>query len=321
MSTEEFELKKGQKAYLQKIVNEFKEESKKYFQEIDKLKEILVNGNDEHYSIKEINTYKNELAELRDSIFELSDDGETIAEVIAEFREEVKKNATEVLELRKSVEIYENQLFGKENEDGDRVGGVKEKIDNIQIELQQSLKKNEDKQNALLIKIEELLEGASTVALAKAFKEHKEEFDKPNRFWSRVFVCTLIGLMVFTLISFYFFRTDLKDMWKVTLGNIPFIGAGVWLAIFASKQRSQNNRLQQEYAYKEDVAKLYYGLKSEIDELGDSELGKKLNESVLKVLVDTVAFNPSVTLENKSHEDKGPILDAVKSISESMKLK
>jgi hypothetical protein len=123
------------------------------------------------------------------------------------------------------------------------------------------------------------------------------------------------------LISFFVAKAEMKDMWKITLGNLPFIGAGVWLAIFASKQRSQNVRLQQEYAYKEDVAKLYYGLKNEIEQLDNTELGQRLNESVIKILVDTVSFNPSQTLDNHSHNDKGPILEALKNITETIKVK
>jgi hypothetical protein len=127
--------------------------------------------------------------------------------------------------------------------------------------------------------------------------------------------------MGLTLTAFFMSNRDLAEMWKITLGNLPFIGAGVWLAIYASKQRSQNIRLQQEYAYKEDVAKLYYGLKNEIEQLDNTELGQRLNESVIQILVETVSFNPSKTLDNHSHNDKGPILEALKSISESIKLK
>lgn len=170
----------------------------------------------------------------------------------------------------------------------------------------------------MLNKIEELLQGASTVALAKAFEEHKKQFDKPNKLWQWVFICTLVGLMGLSITAFFVSNPDLNEMWKITLGNLPFIGAGVWLAIFASKQRSQNVRLQQEYAYKEDVAKLYYGLKNEIEQLDNSELGQRLNESVIQILVETVSYNPSKTLDNKSHNDKGPILEALKSISETI---
>lgn len=91
------------------------------------------------------------------------------------------------------------------------------------------------------------------------------------------------------------------------------------MAIFSSKQRSQNKRLQQEYAYKEDIAKIYYGLKQEIDELGESDLGKKLNESVLKLVIDVVGLNPSESVESKSHIDNGHILEGLKNIGETIK--
>ena len=64
---------------------------------------------------------------------------------------------------------------------------------------------------------------------------------------------------------------------------------------------------------------IYYGLKQEIDELGESELGKKLNESVLKLVIDVVGLNPSESLESKAHNDNGPVLEGLKSIGETIK--
>ena len=108
-------------------------------------------------------------------------------------------------------------------------------------------------------------------------------------------------------------------MWKGTLGNLPFIGGAIWIAIYASKQRSQNKRLQQEYAFKEDVAKIYYGLKKEIEELDDSELGKELNKRILEIILEVVSTNPSATLESRSHNDKGPVMEALNNISSLLK--
>lgn len=115
-------------------------------------------------------------------------------------------------------------------------------------------------------------------------------------------------------ISVYIFKTadfDVKDRWKGTIGNLPLIGGAIWIAIYASKQRSQNKRLQQEYAFKEDVAKIYYGVKKEIEELYDTDLGQQLNKRILEIIVDVVSTNPSDTLDNSSHNDKGPILEAL----------
>lgn len=321
MSKEERELKKGEKAYFQRYINDFQEESKKALNEIEKLKKQLVDGSDTIYSIEEIEEYKNKLAELHDFILAENENGETIEDQLNSFKVTADKESKEILDLKNQIAKYKDQLYGSEDENGKQIPGLTHKIENMQKQLAQNIEANEKKQQALLLKIEELMQGASTVALADAFAKHKHEFDKPNKLWQNVFIYTLIALMVFTLISFFAAQAELKDMWKITLGNLPFIGAGVWLAIFASKQRSQNIRLQQEYAYKEDVAKLYYGLKNEIEQLDNSELGKKLNESVITILVESVSYNPSQTLDNHSHNDKGPILEALKSISEVLKIK
>lgn len=321
MSKEERELKAGEKRYFQRYINAFEEEAKKALSEIDKLKKQLVDGSDSVYSFEAIEEYKKKIAEFHDSVFAEDEEGETIENQLITFKESAEKESKEILELKNQIAKYKDQLYGTEDENGKLKPGIVHKIDIMQKQLAQNIEANEKKQQALLTKIEELLQGASTVALAKAFEEHKKQFDKPNKLWQWVFISTLVGLMGLTITAFFVSNRDLTEMWKITLGNLPFIGAGVWLAIFASKQRSQNVRLQQEYAYKEDVAKLYYGLKNEIEQLDNTELGQRLNESVIQILVETVSYNPSKTLDNNSHNDKGPILEALKSISESIKLK
>lgn len=319
MSKEERELKAGQKRYFQKYINEFKELSQKALLEIEDLKREFIEGSDSSYSIEELEGFKNQLAGLHGFMVAQDNNGKTLEEQLISFKENAEKESKEILNLKKQISNYKDQLYGSEDENGNLIPGLTHKIDNMQKQLAQNIEANEKKQITLLNKIEELLQGASTVALAKAFEEHKKQFDKPNKLWQWVFICTLVGLMGLSITAFFVSNPDLKDIWKITLGNLPFIGAGVWLAIFASKQRSQNVRLQQEYAYKEDVAKLYYGLKNEIEQLDNTELGQRLNESVIQILVETVSYNPSKTLDNKSHNDKGPILEALKSISGTVK--
>jgi hypothetical protein len=320
MSKEEKELKDGQKRYFQKYINEFKELSQEALLEIEDLKREFIEGSDSSYSMEELEGFKNQLIGLHGFMVTQNNNGKTIEEQLISFKENAEKESKEILNLKNQISNYKDQLYGAQDENGILIPGITHNIENMQKQLALNIEANEKKQEALLDKIEELLQGASTVALAKAFEEHKKQFDKPNKLWQWVFICTLVGLMGLSITAFFVSNPDLKDMWKITLGNLPFIGAGVWLAIFASKQRSQNVRLQQEYAYKEDVAKLYYGLKNEIEQLDNSELGQRLKESVIQILVETVSYNPSKTLDNKSHNDKGPILDALKSISESLRL-
>jgi hypothetical protein len=321
MSKEEKELKDGQKRYFQKYINEFKELSQEALLEIEDLKREFIEGSDSSYSMEELEGFKNQLIGLHGFMVTQDNNGKTIEEQLISFKENAEKESREILILKNQISTYKDQLYGTQDENGNLIQGITNKIDDLQKQLAHNIEANEKKQKALLEKIEELLQGASTVALAKAFEEHKKEFEKPNKFWQNTFIATLLLLMAFTVGAYFLSDKKMDEMWKITLGNFPFIGAGIWLAIFASKQRSQNNRLQQEYAYKEDVAKLYYGLKNEIEQLDNSELGQRLNESVIQILVDTVSYNPSKTLDNNSHNDKGPILEALKSISETIKAK
>jgi predicted nucleic acid-binding Zn-ribbon protein len=343
------EFKKGEKGYLKRFVNIFQSDAKtalddfttntnNAISEVNGIKTSLTN---------EINSVKENIASLEEketelqnkldevsnfytSNFEENEDGEIVSEEIEGYVEKFKGYKAEIDELKTQINDYKSDLFGTEDEEGNEIKGLDHKIDSLKNQLQSTIKESEaelnkfleqngEKRDELFNRIEGLLKGASTVALAKAFKEHKDSFIISNYIWMALFVLSIISMMALSVWGFVNANYEFKDMWKYTLGNLPFIGGAIWLAIYSSKQRSQNKRLQQEYAFKEDVAKIYYGLKEEVEELGDSELGKKLNESVLKLVIDVVSLNPSETLDNKSHNDKGPIVESIKNLGEVVK--
>ena len=78
---------------------------------------------------------------------------------------------------------------------------------------------------------------------------------------------------------------------------------------FASKRRSENQRLQQEYAHKEAVAKSYIGYKEQIDELGEDD--KVLLKKLLDSSINTVSYNASESLDKK-HGDATPAQETIK---------
>lgn len=346
---EEPEFKRGEKGYLKRFVNvfqsdaeialgDFKNDAKSVFSEIEEIKNSLI---EEVEEIKEISASLteqkgllqkklDETSEFYESNFEENEDGIIVTNEIEGYVKKFQTYKSDVEELKKQIDEYKEELFGSEDEDGKEIKGLDHKMESLKTQLQNSIKEsqkkledflitNEKKRDELFDKIEGLLKGASTVALAKAFNEHKDSFKISNFIWMGLFVLSIISMMALSVWGFVNANYEFKDMWKFTLGNIPFLAGAIWLAIYSSKQRSQNKRLQQEYAFKEDVAKIYYGLKVEIEELGSSELGKKLNESVLKLVIDVIALNPSESLESNSHNDNGPILESLKSISESIK--
>ena len=317
---EEQNLTRGQKTYLRRIVNDFKNNANSVLNEISELQERLIKGGDDEPTLFEqfettkenIEGKKAEINAIYDSIFKPSPSGkQSMALQLHSFLEEFEHQKQSLSLTKSEIEKFSNELFGRLDEQGDAGKGLKDKIQRQVEKLESLYTEHDEKQRNLFEKIEGLLRGASTVALAKAFKEHKDSFRMMNSLWLIVFVLAILAMMGLSVFAFVYTQFEFNEMWKYTLGNLPFLGGVIWLAIYASKQRSQNKRLQQEYAFKEDVAKIHYGLKREIEELGDSPLGQKLKEKVLEVLVEVVSLNPTKTLESLSHNDKGPIMEAL----------
>ena len=81
----------------------------------------------------------------------------------------------------------------------------------------------------------------------------------------------------------------------------------VWLTFFVSKRLSEAQRLKQEYAHKEAVAKSYESFKQQIDKLNLDAEKDLLIKILLKTSIEAIGFNPSKTLDKK-HGDKPPLL-------------
>ena len=77
----------------------------------------------------------------------------------------------------------------------------------------------------------------------------------------------------------------------------------IWLAAFSSKQYRQNKRLEQEYAHKEVLAKSYQGYKRELESQGKTITDKEIIGALHKVLVATIAKNPSEIMDDGRKED------------------
>jgi len=117
---------------------------------------------------------------------------------------------------------------------------------------------------------------------------------------------------------FYINFVDVSTLDKFTnnlLYKVSIFLPVVWLALFASKRRSEAQRLQQEYAHKEALAKSYQSFKKQLDELGsdDTILLKQLIASA----IGAVSYNASVTLDGK-HGDKVPTQSVIENIVETV---
>lgn len=243
-------------------------------------------------------------------------------------RNDVQEAKDSIGDLLADLGKFYVTIFGKGLESGEREGGLKQELDNRLIQLSNFEQQHQTTYQALKTEIETLLPGAISAGLSSAYRELKISFDETIKTYTNVFYGALAGIILFGLILI----TEEIHIWPpsikfVTIGDafvlinnaiykLPIFGTLIWLAFFASKRRSEDRRLQQEYAHKEALAKSYESFKKQIDALQpkDQELLKKL----LDAAINAVSFNASQTLDGK-HGDKMPILDmSEKSISKAV---
>lgn len=229
---------------------------------------------------------------------------------------------------RESKELHEFYLkvFGDDGapEGADR-HGLKKEIDDRISQIDQFHIEQINKYNAQFEEIEGLVPGATSVGLASAFLEMRKSFDQPISMFTRMFydaIALVVTLSVISMIQsigsdgITFVHYETIGQFASTLGwKLPIVGAAVWLAVFASKRRSEAQRLQQEYAHKEALAKSYHGFKIQIEALGRED--KEMLESLISKAIDSMTDNASKTLDGK-HGDKTPLQELVETVAPSL---
>lgn len=228
----------------------------------------------------------------------------------------VKVAYQEIIECQNSIrdslaEItnFEYSIFGDEEK---KVIGIKQRIDEFEVSFKKKDIKWQENFETLFDRIEGLLPGATSTGLAKAYQDQRESYDKPYWLWSVVFVGTMIGMVIFAILTITEVKTVDEAFIRI-VSRLPFFIPAFWLAIFASKQQSQNKRLQQEYAFKEALSKSYEADKREIEKLPESEERNQLSIKLLDAVIEMANNNPSETLHSAAHNDHPPsVLDLFK---------
>ncbi len=198
----------------------------------------------------------------------------------------------------------ETVVFGDKEKN---VTGIKAAIESYELEIKGKKTEWENSYKAMIEKIEGLLPGATSTGLAKAYQDQGLKYKTPYWLWSAVFLAMTSGMIAFAIYSLKD-ATSISDAFIKIITRVPFFVPAIWLAVFSSKQQSQSRRLQEEYAYKETLAKSYEGYKREIEKLPTSAEKNKMLEKLLSAMVTMAEFNPSQTLQMRHHNDKPPIL-------------
>jgi len=202
--------------------------------------------------------------------------------------------------------FYED-VFGQTDEDGETVGGLKQEIAD-----------RTTKFDALEERIETLLPGATSAGLAAAYKDLKDvSANKESAYrWCFIGIVGLFGMVMFVWILMTSAELDVTQWIISLLYKLPIILPVIWLALFFSKRRSENHRLEQEYAHKEALAKSYDSYKTQITALQDKD--EKLLITLLTVAINAIGKNPAETLD-KSHGDRTPAEEVTETVVSAVK--
>lgn len=300
-----------------------------YKKSISKLHDEFLVGTDEEFSLQaKLKSLEESIDEQHSKIEDfysslLVDEG-SIQSKIEEARALIIEANVETQNIRddlseKLVELndFHNQIFGEPNEEGEIENGLKFEINERKNNLDSLITTQTDQYKVIKSNIESLLPGATSAGLASAYRELSISFNKPIEKYSKYFTISLIilllvsgSLTIHSLLSTDFSsnidgRNFINDIGVFLLQRLPIVLPIIWFAIFASKRRSEAERLKQEYAHKEALAKSYQSFKLQIEEL-DSENKEPLLEKLLAAAIETIAMNASSTLDKK-HGDNAPL--------------
>src|SRR5690606_23095219 len=162
--------------YLKRIVNEFQDDANKALTSIENLKAELVKGKEGSPSLieqfkkteLELAEIKNNIIAINSAIFEEDENGNILSDEIEVFKELFEKRKNEIIAVQNEIIAYQNKIFGIKHDDGTETKGIQHSVEGFVKKLDSLYSENTSRQEQLFEKIEGLLKGASTVALAKA---------------------------------------------------------------------------------------------------------------------------------------------------------
>lgn len=296
--------------------------------EIEEYRESIFSDDGTKEKIEELlNNSKVKLSEIERLHAEIFDE-DGLKQEVDEFYTNISSQNKDINELKedssatlKGLEDFYDKILGKEDENGKKTGGLKQEIEQRKNELDDFKQKQHERYEELNKQIENLLPGATSAGLSSAYNEMRNKFSNSAKWYGWGFY----GSLVFLLILIFCVRdlSIIKDIpldkglgisLLALLGNfsvkLPFILPALWLVIFISKRRSEAERLTQEYAHKESLAKSYDSYKQQIEKLSE-ENQKELLPVLMENMIKAIALNPAETLDKK-HQSDSPISEILK---------
>lgn len=237
------------------------------------------------------------LSSVREAFDEICEDTEDENSIKTQLEELV----TVFEKKQEEIDGFRKKLFGEQIANSKT--GVKEKVPGFSEELDTFYKKQKEKYDQLYSQIEqELLSGATTANLSKAFADKVTEYHKESLYWSIGFIALL-----FVVLTYYGFATfsaeeakTLSDVFRHLAFRAPFIAFVIWLGVFIGNRRAESKKLEESYKHKEVMARSFSGYKKTLEDIDDDdgELLKAHMENLLIALKDNSSDFLSTSGEN-----------------------
>jgi hypothetical protein len=256
------------------------------------------------------------ILEYHDQLLTGDNEKPSIKQTIAQQVKEINNNAAatksklaSITEETEDFESFHFDVFGDPEDEGKDVrSGKKYELQRLMQKMTKFEEAQSNKYEELNTAIESLIPGATTAGLASAYERMKSSFSWPNWGFTAVFYGA-IGALFWIGWTSIVASENLEEVLKGLLIRLPLYGPIIWLAVFVSKRRSENQRLQQEYAHKEALAKSYASYKEQIENLQGED--KEMLSRFMDKIIDAIVFNASSTLD-KDHRDPTPLEHAMK---------
>lgn len=258
-----------------------------------------------------------------------------LKEQLEEYIEDAEEQHDSINELRKNsfnmleeLNNFYRKIFGQKNDNGEMIGGLEQELKLRKEQLDKFKSEQEQRYKELNQQIENLLPGATSAGLSTAYREMRETFSQSAKWYGKVFYFALLALLGSVVIShcfvswgvFHFVDTpsensnsigiNLLSLFRNLIFRSSFILPALWLVFFVSKRRNEAQRLEQEYAHKESLAKSYDSYKQQIEKLQQEERDKLL-PILMSNMIKAIALNPAETLD-KNHQDGTPLSELLK---------
>lgn len=282
-------------------------------------------------NLEEANVLMQEAESLRGEVVALRDKAKSQLNEISKMRNDITTQTSSIQEALPSA----NKIVASSQETSGAIKQIREqsqqqlqsveavveklnRVNEITQLYEDNIETKKTEYEQLVVEINKLLPGATSAGLATAFANQKSRF-----FWPKIVsVSGFIGCMILLFgIGFYgsgnlFNGEDAPTFTEIGaffLPRIPLAVPVVWLALYAMRQRNLNERLEEDYAYKETVASAFQGFKQQMDEVDEKSIASAsaiLAENVIR----TISLNPGRLFDVKT-KDITPLNSAVDSLN------